>query len=147
MQVPGRNKHGWWWLHLWPIISNTTKPCMSLTLFSHEFSLILYPHIITHIVPCHPHLYFMHTSPPTYPQNMYSAIPAYAPPTAGPGGRNRPPLQGLHGTTITPGATPDQAHQIREVVLEVLSQLVSKVVCNITPTYPLLISPQYPQRW
>ena len=74
---------------------------------------------------------------------MYSPIPPYTPPTAGPGEPNRPPLQ---GTTMTPGANPDQAHQIREVVLEVVSQLVSKVLCNITPSYPLHASPRYPSK-
>ena len=30
--------------------------------------------------------------------------------------------------------------------MEVLNQLVPKVVCNITPSYPLYVSPQYPPK-
>ena len=94
-----------------------------------------YSHMSSPIVP---HAYF---PPPTYPQNMYSPIPPYTPPTTGSGGRNGPPPEGLQGTAMSPGANLDQAQKIREVVLEVVSQLVSKVQCNITPSYPLHTSP------
>ena len=43
--------------------------------------------------------------------------------TADPGGQNRPPQQRLHGTTMTQGATLDEAQQIGEVVLEVLKDI------------------------